>query len=479
MSCPPNEAPGRPERTPHLLIIGGGSTAFAAALRASELGARATIVNAGLPIGGTCVNVGCVPSKTLIRAAEAHHRARHHAFAGINGMSRLEDFGAVIDQQRELVRELRQAKYVDVIDGMDRIEVIEGRARVCSAHTVEVAGRVLRGDAVLIATGSGPRVPAIAGIEAVPYLTNESVFAIERLPRSLVVLGGRYVALELAQMFARFGTPVTILQRSARVLPNESPALTDALVGYLRGEGVEVVTGVDVQRIDADDGGAIVTVRGGGEAQEFRGERLLLATGRRANTGGLGLQAAGVAVDAAGFVRVDETLRTSCPGIYAAGDVIGEPMYVYTAAYEGALAAENAIAGAARPRDYSALPWVIFTDPQLAGVGLDAEQARAAGYHAQAATVPLSAVPRAIAARDSRGFITLVRDRETDHLLGARVLAPEGGELLMEIALAIRHGVRSRAIATAFHPYLTLGEGVKLAALAFERDVSRLSCCAA
>jgi len=192
----------------------------------------------------------------------------------------------------------------------------------------------------------------------------------------------------------------------------------------------------------------------------------------------LGLDVAGVQLDGKGFLEVDDTLRTSVENIYGAGDVIGEPMFVYTAAYEGALAAENAISGSAGKRDYTALPWVIFTDPQVAGVGLDEKVAKERGIDAEAATLALSHVPRSLAARDTRGFIKLIRDRETDKLVGARMLAPEGSELLMEISLAIRHGITVKEIASAFHPYLTLSEGIKLAAITFGKSVEKLSCCA-
>lgn len=462
----------------HLLIVGGGSAAFAAALRANELGARATIFNSGLPIGGTCVNVGCVPSKTLIRAAEAHHRAGHHAFAGIAGLSRITDFGAVIAQKRALVNELRQAKYVEVVQALGNVQVISGRARLRSADVVEVDGRAHGGDAVLLATGAAPYVPLIDGLEDVPYLTNESAFELEVLPASLLVLGGRYIALEVAQMFARLGTRVTILQRSSRILPTEVPELTEALTEYLRAEGIDVLTGVRARAVRREAGGVTLVAEVDGVLRELSAERLLLATGRQPNTRDLALEEIGVGLSPEGFVSVDATLETTLAGLYAAGDVIGEPMYVYAAAYEGALAAENALTGAARSRDYTALPWVVFTDPQVAGVGLDERQALARGFAAQATTLPLSAVPRAVVAHATRGFITLVRDRETDQLLGARILAPEGSELLMEVALAIKHGITTRELASAFHPYLTLSEGVKLAALTFEKDVSRLSCCA-
>ncbi len=464
----------------HLIVLGGGGAAFAAALKASGLGARATIINDGLPMGGTCVNVGCVPSKTLLRGAEALRRAmRSPPFAGIATSGRLTDFAALMDQKRELVEQLRQARYADVIADDPNIAFRAGRGRLIDGRTVEVNGDRLEGDAILVATGARPAVPSIPGLDKVRFLTNESAFELRALPVSLLVLGGRYIALEIAQFFARLGTQVTVLQRSDRILPDEPAGLTDELTVHLAAEGIRVVTGVNPLRVTEDGAEAVLEAMVSGERQVFRAQRLLLATGRQPNTEALGADRAGITLDAKGFVRVDDTLATEGKTVFAAGDVIGGPMFVYTAAYEGALAAENALTGAARLWDYTGLPWVVFTDPQVAGVGLDRDQAVARGFDADAATLPLSQVPRAIAARDTRGFIQLIRDRQTDHLLGARILAPEGAELLMEIALAIRHRITVRELREAFHPYLTLSEGVKLAALSFGRDVRKLSCCAA
>ncbi len=463
----------------HLVIVGGGSAAFAATTKAVELGAaRVTIINDGLPIGGTCVNVGCVPSKTLIRAAEALHRAHKSRFDGIELSGRLTDFSAVIEQKRALVEELRQAKYVDVVSEMEQVRTVRGRARFVDARTVEVNGERITGDRVLVATGSSPFIPPIPGLAESGFLTNDTLFELEALPESLVVLGGRYIALECAQMIARFGTRVTILQRSDRILPTETPDLTDALTGYLQHEGVEVVTNVTTKRVGRDNGHVVVEAEVDGQARQFTASHLLVATGRRANTRDMGLDRIGVQLDGQGFIRVDDTLSTNVAGVYAAGDVIGSPEFVYTAAYEGALAAENGLTNAGHVRDYTALPWVIFTDPQVAGVGLDEQQAREQGHDAETATLPLSYVPRSLAARDTRGFIKLIRDRDTDRLLGARILAPEGSEPLMELAVAIRFDITVSQLRQMFHAYLTLGEGVKLAAITFGKDVAKLSCCA-
>ena len=353
-------------------------------------------------------------------------------------------------------------------------------------HTVEVDGgtQPLRARAVLIATGARTFVPDVPGLADSGYLTNQTVWDLEEAPSHLVVLGRGYVAVEATQAFARLGVPVTLLQRSGRILPREDAALTDALAGFLEADGVDVRTGVALRSVRPDGAETVVAYEAGGEGQQVRGSHLLLATGRRGNTADLGLEAFGVQPDARGFLPVDRALRTAADGVFGAGDVLGDKMFVYTAAYEGALAARNAreaLGPKAAPAeaDYTALPWVVFTDPQLAGVGLDLAQAVAAGIDAEATTLAMEHVPRAIAARDTRGSVTLVRDRVSDRIVGARVLAPEGSELLMEVALAIRHGITTQELAGAFHPYLTLSEAVKLAALTFRKDVGQLSCCAA
>ncbi len=462
-----------------LIIIGGGSAAFSAATQAVELGAgKVTIINDGLPTGGTCVNVGCVPSKTLIRAAESLHRATHNPFAGMKTSGILADFSAVIEQKRQLVAELRQAKYVNVIRDLPQVQLVKGHARLLDAHAVEINKMRLTAEHILIATGATAAIPEIPGLAEAGYLTNESAFELETLPESLIVLGGRYIALECAQMFARLGSRVTVLQRSERILPAESEDITNALTGYLAAEGLEILTGVAVEQVHRGKQGVVVRGKINGEKREFTAAHILVATGRKPNTGNMGLEHAGVSLDGHGFIQVSPTLQTTLAGVWAAGDVLGQNMFVYTAAYEGALAVENMLTKADRVADYTALPWVIFTDPQVAGVGMDERQARAAGHDAEAATLPLSYVPRAIAARDTRGLIKLIRDKKTDLLLGARILAPEGSELLMELAMAIKFGITVQQLRESFHAYLTLGEGVKLAAIAFGKDVAQLSCCA-
>src|SRR5690554_5414454 len=463
----------------HFLILGGGSAAFAAAIEAHGFGARVTIVNDGLPIGGTCVNVGCVPSKTLLRAAEAHHLPTQERFAGIEGSSRLTDFGEVIAQKRQLVDTLRQAKYLDVIDPLQDVELINGRARFVAPRQVEVNGERIDADRVLIATGAAPAIPQIEGLTKVDHLTNETAFELDELPESLVVLGGNYIGLECAQMFARFGTRVTLLELQSQILPTETPDIAEELRRHLTGEGIDVWTNAKTVRVEPSAAGVVLQVDWQGQTHELEAAQLLVATGRAPNTQGLGHKEGGIAVDDSGFVTVNSCLGTTADGVYAAGDVTAGAMFVYAAAHEGKIAARNALGNQPpNPVDYGPLPWVVFTDPQVAGVGLDERQAVDEGFDPQTTTLLLSDVPRSIAARDTRGFIKLIRDRDTDRLLGGRIVAPEGGELLMELAVAVRHQMTVGELASMLHPYLTLSEGIRLAALTFDMPVEKLSCCA-
>lgn len=324
-----------------MIVVGGGSAGFAAAIRGHELGAKVILVNAGV-IGGTCVNVGCVPSKTLIRAAEARHRAAHIRFAGIESSSRVSDFAAIIRQKDELVASLRPAKYVDVLAAYENVRLVEGRARFVSRDAITVDGRTIRAPRIVVATGSRPWIPPIPGLREAEPLTSATLFELDRLPESVVVLGGRYIALECAQMLARLGARVTILQRSDHILPDEDDDLTEALEGYLRDEGIEVETSVRIERVSRDKGQFIVHARVGGEERNFHAERILCATGRRPMTEEMGLETVGIRLGEDGRILVDGHLQTSVAGVLAAGDVIGEPAFVYTAAYEGWLAAENA-----------------------------------------------------------------------------------------------------------------------------------------
>lgn len=462
-----------------LLIVGGGSAGFAAAIKAAELGARVAMAEFGT-LGGTCVNVGCVPSKTLIRAAEAQHRRLHHGFRGIPITDGRPEWATVLAEKDALVAELRQTKYWNVLRAYPAITLFQERATFASPHEVLLAGgRRLRVPKAIVTTGASPWAPPIPGLAESGFLDNASAMALERLPESLVVIGASAVGLELAQLFARLGVRVTVLEALTRVVPGEDADIGGALGDYLRAEGLDIHTEVTIDRVSRGGDGYAVQHRVGSATRTARAEQLLVATGRRANTAAFGLDTIDVSLGSKGEIIVNEFLQTTSPNVYAAGDVIGDPMFVYVAAYGGALAAENALTGNARRYDLTALPKVTFTDPAVASVGLTEDQARNRGIEPLVSKLPLEYVPRSLAARDTRGFVKLVADAASRKIVGAHILAAEAGEMITEAALAIKYGLTIEDLVGTFHPYLTLSEGIKLGAQAFTKDVAKLSCCAA
>jgi len=459
-----------------LVVIGAGSAGFSASITAADHGAQVALIGSGT-IGGTCVNIGCVPSKTLIRAAETIHNARVAArFAGITAEAELTDWRGTVRQKDALVSELRQAKYANLLPAYNGIAYREGPARLIEGG-VEVDGACIPARKIIIATGARPAVPAIPGIEAVPYLTSTTALDLEELPRSLLVIGGGYIGAELAQMFARAGVKVTLVCRS-RLLPETEPEIGAALTGYFQDEVITVVSGITYRAIRKTENGIALDISRDGQNTTIGADQVLITTGRAPNIEGLGLNEHGIAVSPKGGIVVDDRMRTNVAGIYAAGDVTGRDQFVYMAAYGAKLAAKNALNGDSSRYDNSAMPAIVFTDPQVASVGLTEAAARAAGHAIRVSTIGLDQVPRALAARDTRGLIKLVADAGSGRLLGAHILAPEGADSIQTAALAIRQGLTIDDLADTIFPYLTTVEGIKLAALSFGKDVAKLSCCA-
>lgn len=476
--------PARPEedgakKDYDLAIIGSGAAAFAAAITAREQGARVVMIERGT-LGGTCVNIGCIPSKALIRASEVYASARHHPFEGIETHAGRVDLAAAVAQKDRLVARLRQEKYASLVEeyGWDLI-LGEGDARFVDGTTLAVGSRVIRAAKVLIATGARPALPPIPGLAEAEPLTSTTALALDAVPRSLVIIGAGYIALELGQLFRRLGTEVTLLQRSSRLFPDAEPEVAATISGMLSRYGMPVLTGVQVQRLERAGSERSVHIQIDGAERVLTAEHVLVATGRTPNTDSLNLAAAGVQTDARGAIVVDAELRTTNPRVFAAGDVTGAPQYVYVAAYQGRLAAENALAGAGKRVDLSALPGVIFTDPQIATAGLTEAQARAAGYEVKTSVLPVTAVPRALVNYDEVGTFKLVADAATDEVLGAHVVASNAGDVIYAATLAIKYRLTVADLVESFAPYLTMAEGLKLTAQAFARDVAKLSCCAA
>jgi mercuric reductase len=459
-----------------LAVIGAGSAGFSAAITAAEQGANVALIGHGM-IGGTCVNVGCVPSKTMIRATQALHGAcAASRFPGLAGEAHVIDWRHLIAAKDDLVTSLRQKKYIDLLPEHNGIAYLEGAARLNGVGVI-AGGTTIPADKIIIATGSSPGLPDIPGISDVPWLTSTTALELTDLPRSLLVVGGGYVGCELAQMFARAGTDVTLVTRSD-LLSEAEPEISEALTRYLADEGIVVRTRLTYRRIEHSDRRIALTIDVNRKTETVFAEQVLVATGRTPNTAGLGLAEAGIDIAASGGIVVDDHMRTSRPGVYAAGDVTGHDQFVYMAAYGAKLAALNALNGNSLTYDNSAMPWVVFTDPQVAGVGLTDETAKAAGYETKTSVVALDQIPRALAARDTRGLIKLVADRNTDRLLGAQILAPEGADSIQTMVLALKHGMTAKGLGETIFPYLTTVEGLKLAAQGFGTDVTKLSCCA-
>lgn len=461
----------------HVAVIGSGGAAMAAALKAVELGARVTLIERGT-IGGTCVNVGCVPSKIMIRAAHIAHLRRESPFdAGIQSLSPMIERGKLLAQQQARVEELRHAKYENILDGNPRITVLHGHARFKDDRCLSVRlnngdEREVAFDRCLIATGASPAIPQISGLKDTPYWTSTEALASETIPARLGVIGSSAVALELAQAFTRLGSKATILARHT-LLFRTDPAVGEALTAVFRAENIEVLEHTQASHVAYVDGQFVLTIGKG----EVHADKLLVATGRTPNTRGLGLQNASVAVNAQGAIVIDKGMHTSAPHIYAAGDCTDQPQFVYVAAAAGTRAAINMMGGGTT-LDLTAMPDVVFTDPQVATVGYSDAAARDKGIETDSRLLTLENVPRALANFDTRGFIKLVIESGSRRVLGVQAVAPEAGELIQTAALAIRTRMTVEELADQLFPYLTMVEALKLAAQTFSKDVKQLSCCA-
>ncbi len=459
-----------------LVVIGSGSAAFAAAIHATEAGARVALIESDV-VGGTCVNVGCIPSKAMLAPAEQLYRAGHHPFSGIGRVAPSFDLGQLVDAKAALVNELRQEKYLDLA-GSYGFTIRKGLAEFVDAETIESGGERIRAGKYIIATGASPAVPAIPGLRDAGYLTSTTALELREPPKRLAVLGAGPVGLEMGQLFMRLGSAVTFITRG-EVAPREEPETSQTLQAVLEQEGAHVVTRAEVIAVERVAGGRRIRSRYAGQQDVLDVDEILVASGRRANTETLALNKAGIELTESQAIKVDDQLQSTNPRVWAAGDVTGYRQFVYVAAYEGNLAARNALEGAGLKVDFTSLPRVIFTSPTVAAAGLTDEQANAQGIECECRVLPLSAVPRALVNRDTRGFVKIVAERASGRIIGASAVADGAGDMIQAAVYAIKFGLTTDQVASTWAPYLTFAEGFKLAAQTFKRDVSKLSCCAA
>jgi len=461
----------------HIAIIGSGGAAMACALKAVERGARVTLIERGI-IGGTCVNIGCVPSKIMIRAAHiAHLRTSSPFDGGISAVAPTIQRDWLLAQQQTRVDELRHAKYEEILESIPDINLLRGEASFKNDHTLIVHlsdgnERVVSFDRCLIATGASAAVPPLPGLKDTPYWTSNEALVSPAIPPRLAVIGSSVVAVELAQAFARLGSKVTILARNTLFF-HEDPAIGETVTKAFRAEGIDVLTQTQASSVSFVDSEFVLVTNQG----ELRADKLLVATGRSPNTRSLGVDNAGVPLSPQGNIMIDNHMRTSAPGIYAAGDCTDQPQFVYVAAAAGSRAAVNMTGGEAA-LDLTAMPAVVFTDPQVATVGLSEAEAHDKGIETVSRTLSLDNVPRALANFDTRGFIKLVAEAGSLRLLGVQAVTPEAGEIIQTAAIAIRARMTVHDLADQLFPYLTMVEGLKLCAQTFTKDVKQLSCCA-
>jgi mercuric reductase len=471
-----------------LVILGSGSTAFAAALTAQEMGKTAVMVEERT-IGGTCVSRGCLPSKNLIEAAKLVFDARNPRYPGLetHGLGLKVDFAALVAQKDEVIGAYRDKKYDSLLGGQFGVE--KGTARFLDVHTVEVGNKRLSGESFLIATGSRPVIPEIPGLADVPFLTSDllthdEAMELKVLPASLLIIGGGYIALELGQMFARFGSDVTILDRNPQLLAHGyEPEVGRAIGSIFAGEGIVVVTDAAIDRVRLEGTEIIADVRVGKSRRTFRAERILVATGRRPNTDAIGIETTGVIVNARGEVEVDTNLRSRVPHIFAAGDTIGRQhesqMATPVGARQGGIAAHNALNGNnLRAFDGRVIPRAIFTDPPIGIVGITEAEVIGSGRRCWCTTLPMETVPRAGAIRDTRGLIKMVADAETNEVLGVSMVGAAASEVIHEAAMAMRFRATTEDMVDLLHVYPTMAEALKIAAIARTKDPRKLSCCA-
>ncbi len=461
-----------------LIIIGGGAAAFSASIKANSLGIKTVMINDGLPLGGTCVNVGCVPSKALIHAAELVHEAKNHGVPGIEFEVKQADFGKVIADEQALVEALRQKKYQSVLDDLEHVAFVKEHAAFEDANTVRAGGKTYSAEKIIIATGSRTRVPDIEGLANVGYITHVDVVALKELPESLAVIGAGAQGCEWGQMFSRFGSEVTILQRAERILPfaEIDPALR--LQGILSDEGINIETNVTTKSVKVVDGKKHLVYEVNGEEKTLVVDEILLTSGRTPNTDKMNIEASGVELNEKGAIKVDKFFKTNVDSIYAVGDVADLPLrQETTAGREGTLAVANALNSEENFINYETVPYAVFTSPQLASVGLTEKQQMERYNTCLCRTVQLEMVPKALVTKHTEGLFAMSANPKTEAIEGVHIVAPHASELIAEAMVLVTNKNTIDDVTDSIPMFPTLAEGIKYVALSYKNDISKLSCC--
>jgi pyruvate/2-oxoglutarate dehydrogenase complex dihydrolipoamide dehydrogenase (E3) component len=447
-----------------VIVIGSGQGGVPLATLLAGSGRRVLLAERAEP-GGTCVNRGCTPSKTLIASAQAAHDARRAGRLGVHAEVRV-DFAAVMERVDAVVRQWREALDEKLAAAAPELVVARGHARFVGPRRVEVAGEVHDAAVVVLNVGTRHAVPSIPGLDSVPYLTNGSVFGLRALPPRLVVIGGGYIGCELGQAFARLGSAVTVIEPGPHLLGREDADVSAEVENAFRAEGIEVRTGSAPARVDARDGGVSVTLADGSVVE---GSHLLVATGRTPNTGDLGCEAAGVRLDGRGFVPVDDAFRTSAEGVYAIGDCTGGPQFTHRSWDDGRILYQVLTGARSGGNEGRLVPYAMFTDPQVARVGLTEREAREQGMAVEVATLPFGHVARAIEADVPAGMMKVMVDPATERFVGVALVGAQAGELVHAFSLLMQAGAGARTMVDAELIHPTFSEGLQTLVMRLDR----------
>lgn len=447
----------------NLIVIGAGSGGLVAAYIAAAVKAKVILVEKDL-MGGDCLNTGCVPSKALIKAAKVAHQTRNAQYLGINAQPEI-DFAKVMQHVKGAVKQIEPHDSVERYTSLG-VDCVQGEAEIISPYEVRVSGKVLAAKNIIVATGAAPSVPPIEGLDTINYLTTDTVWNLTQLPNRLVIAGGGPIGCEMAQAFARLGSQVTVVQRGDQLLPKEDADVAEFALNTLRNEGVEVLLNAELTAVAAGEGKSVLTISQNEHTQHLECDQLLLALGRTPRLQGFGLENIGVAISEQGKLLVDRFLRTSIPTVYTCGDVIGPYQFTHAASHQAWYASVNALFGGFKSFsvDYSALPWVTFTDPEIARVGASEMDLKKRGVHYEVTRYSLAELDRAIAEGEAHGFVKVLTEEGKDRILGAVIVGSHGGEMITEFVSAIKHGKGLNAILGTVHSYPTWSEANKAAA---------------
>jgi pyruvate/2-oxoglutarate dehydrogenase complex dihydrolipoamide dehydrogenase (E3) component len=440
------------------IIIGSGQAGNPLSQKLADRGWAVALIERD-HLGGTCINTGCTPTKTMVASAQVAHYARNAGKWGVRAGDVSVDLSQVVARKNRIVDQFRSG-IVRKVEERKNLHLYRERARFMGPHQVRVGEEILESERIFINTGTRPNIPRLEGLAEVDFLDNASIMRLTEVPEHMLVLGGGYIGLEFGQMFRRFGSRVTIVQRGDQILPREDADVAQALQQALVGEGVRFVMNATTTRVEKQEAGVALIMQVNGSTETVRGSHLLVATGRRPNTDDLGLPDAGVETDPRGFVRVNNRLETSVPGVWALGDVKGGPAFTHISFNDYQIVYANLIEGQALTTDHRPVPYAVFTDPQLGRAGLTEREARAAGRRLKIGTIPMNWVARAIERDETAGLMKLVVDADNDRIIGAAILASEGGEVVQILQAVMLAGAPYTLLKGAVYIHPTLAEGL-------------------